>query len=42
MFTRNRFAIPSKHVNPLHTMQLERIHRVGGSLSAIPTNPDLL
>ena len=34
--------ISTKHVNPIDIKQLGQIHRVDGSLSAIPFNPDLL
>jgi len=29
-------------VNPLYTLKIEPIHRVGGSPKAIPINPDRL
>jgi hypothetical protein len=42
MFSRNRKAVPAKHVNPIDLIVLEQIHRAGGSPKAIPSDPDLL
>jgi hypothetical protein len=42
MFSRNRKAVPAKHVNPIDLIVLEQIHRAGESPKAIPSDPDLL
>ena len=42
MFSRNRYVVPTKHVNPLYIKLLEQIHRFGWITQAIPSNPDLL
>ncbi len=34
--------VPTKHVNPLYTLEIEQIHRVDGSPAAISFDPDLL
>jgi hypothetical protein len=42
MFSRNRYAVATKHVNPIGLKSLEQIHRVGWIAGAIPADPDLL
>ena len=41
MFSRNRYVVPTEHVNPLYIKMLEQI-RVGWIAQAIPSYPDLL
>jgi len=42
MFSRNREAVSTKHVNPIDLKELEQIHRIGCFAKAIPSDLDLL